>query len=73
MDREKSLGARIVALRERLGKSQAGLARELDISPGSLWRYEQDKVTPGHDMLVKMAGALQCSVADIADLPEEAA
>ena len=72
MAQKTSVGTRIVEIREGLGISQAELARKLEISPGSLWRYEHDKVTPGHDMLVKLAGALSCSVADIADKPEAA-
>lgn len=49
------LGARIAALREQRGWSQAELARRLNISPSTVGMYEQGRREPSVDMLVAIS------------------
>ena len=55
------LGARIASLRNRLGWSQAELARRLNISPSAVGMYEQGRREPSADMLVAIARVLGVS------------
>ena len=56
------LGARIAALRKRLGWNQAELADRLKISPSAVGMYEQGRREPSADTLVAMARVLGVSV-----------
>lgn len=55
------LGERIRALRTEHGWSQADLAAKLGADTGQISRYETAKMTPGADVVVKLAEALDVS------------
>jgi len=59
---KKSLGAKIKAAREKAGLSQEALAREADISLGSMYRIENDKMTPTFPIVAKISEVLGISL-----------
>lgn len=62
----RSLGAALVALREKRGKlHQAAAARRIGIGKGELSRYENDRTAPGAAALEKI---LACYGVDLVDL-----
>lgn len=56
------LGARIAALRRRMGMSQAELARRLRVSASAIGMYEQGRRQPAADTLVALGGVFGVSV-----------
>lgn len=50
-----TVGARIKTERSRLGISQARLAAALDISPVTVWRWENDRNVPSLELLGRIA------------------
>jgi transcriptional regulator with XRE-family HTH domain len=59
----KSLGNRILELRNLRGLSQTTLAGRLDVSSTAVWNWEQNGVNPRPAMLKKLAKALSVSEA----------
>lgn len=53
------LGQRIRDRREALDLSQASLADAIGVRQPTMWRYEQDKLRPGADVLDRLATALK--------------
>ena len=56
------LGEKIKELREREKYSQKELGLKLGISPSTIWMYEQNRRSPGKDMLLKIAKVFNVSV-----------
>ena len=56
------LSKRIIKLRQRIGISQAELAKQLCISTSTEGMYEQGRRTPSLDILVKMSGIFGVSL-----------
>ena len=48
------IGERLAETRKDHGDTQSDLARELDVSLSTVRTWEQDKSSPGHDMLVRI-------------------
>ena len=61
-DTVATFGDRIVAAREALGLSTAGLARRLGIREGTLQRWENDRAEPRANKLQMLAGVLNVSM-----------
>lgn len=59
------MGERIRDLRERKAYGQAELAREVGITPTSMWAIESGKHTPRPATLRKIAQALGIPVEDL--------
>jgi transcriptional regulator with XRE-family HTH domain len=59
---EEDRGRRIAQARAAAGKTQRELALEIDCDVGTLSRYERDALTPGVDVLVKIAKACSTSL-----------
>ena len=66
-----SFARAIVARREALNLRKGELARRLEMSLGSLWKYEHGEVTPGRDMVRRFADALEVEPGEL--WPESAA
>lgn len=49
------LGKRIAFARELAGLQQAALARLLDLTPQTMWRYETGRSMPSLDTLARIA------------------
>lgn len=56
------LGARIAALRRKMGMSQAELARHLKVSASAIGMYEQGRRQPAADTLVALGEVFGVSV-----------
>ena len=56
------LGEKIKELRERENYSQKELGLKLGISPSTIGMYEQNRRSPGKDMLLKIAKVFNVSV-----------
>lgn len=65
------VGENIADRRRRLGLSQARLAEMLDIGKDALSRMEKGAISPKMGRLRDIAGALECSVADLFREPDE--
>ena len=61
------LGRRIVELRQKIGISQAELARRCEKDPQSIERIENAKVNPTAHTLYQIAKALDCKTMDLFD------
>lgn len=61
----KILGTNIAVRRKALGMSQEILAEKIGITQQALARMEQGKIAPKLTRLPELAGALQCSVAEL--------
>jgi transcriptional regulator with XRE-family HTH domain len=61
----KKIGARIVAVREEQGISQAELSKRADIDDGSLRRIETGRTNPTIKTLHTIAEALEVEVSDL--------
>ena len=61
----KILGANIAVRRKALGMSQEILAEKIGITQQALARMEQGKIAPKLTRLPELAGALQCTVAEL--------
>ncbi|MBN1153008.1 MAG: helix-turn-helix transcriptional regulator [Dehalococcoidia bacterium] len=59
------LGAALRAQRLKLGLSQEALAEIVDCHRNFVGRLERGEQNPTVDMLVRLAKALRCSVADL--------
>lgn len=57
----KTMGSRIRHRRERLGLTQAELARALDVDKGTVWRYETDRSPPLAVLVPKLSEILGVS------------
>jgi transcriptional regulator with XRE-family HTH domain len=62
---DRELGARIQALREGLGMTQARFADALIVSQGAVSRWEQGKHAPGERMLAKIAALAGITSAEL--------
>ncbi len=62
---EMAFAARIQALREGLGLTQAKFAEVLIVSQGAVSRWEQGKHAPGEHMLAKIAGLAGITSAEL--------
>lgn len=56
------LGTRIAAQRQRLGLSQAQLAKKLHISASAVGMYEQGRREPSVDVLIALSRELDVSI-----------
>lgn len=63
------LGDRLRARREAVGLSVRKLAEQLGASRNTITNYEQGHTVPGTTDLVRLAGALGCTLVDLLDLP----
>ena len=61
----KILGTNIAVRRKALGMSQEVLAEKIGITQQALARMEQGKIAPKLTRLPELAGALQCTVAEL--------
>lgn len=61
----KTLGTNIAVRRKALGMSQEVLAEKIGITQQALARMEQGKISPKLTRLAELAGALQCTVAEL--------
>ena len=57
-----SVGARIRLARERMGLGQSELADRIGVRPPTMWRYENDRVTPGAEAAARLERELGVSV-----------
>ena len=71
MDKKAALGARIKALRKQRGWSQEQLAERVGISTQYVSNIERGKENPTLDMLLRLAGALKVSPAEMFDFEAE--
>jgi len=62
-----SIGHRIRARREALGKSQSDLANSCGLSPAGVSLYESGKREPSLEALRLLACALHCKAGDLID------
>lgn len=60
-------GNAIARRRLELGMTQAELADKLGIKPAALSRWENGRVIPKIDALLKLSKALDCTVEDLID------
>ncbi len=60
-----NIGDRIAEIREQLGLSQSGLAREVGISQSAISQIEAGERNPTYEMLRQIATALGVSVAHL--------
>lgn len=65
VDVSERLAAAIVALRKRIGKSQAQLARDSAVTQAELCRFERGERTPNVAMLCKLAGGLNTTASEV--------
>lgn len=65
-----SVGMRIKALREDKGYSQCAFARLLSVTPGTLCKYETDRIQVPIDVVVKISDLLDVSTDYILGLTE---
>ena len=63
----KSLGSRIVSLREQKGLKQKQLSDLLDMDDGSLRRIESGRTNPTTTTLLLIANALEVSMSELFD------
>ncbi|WP_053958291.1 helix-turn-helix domain-containing protein [Sulfobacillus thermosulfidooxidans] len=64
---ELSFGAKLQAIRKRLGLSQTDLAKLIGTTQNNISRYELGLRQPSFDMLKKIADALNISMDDLSD------
>jgi len=62
---------RIKELRELKGLSQADLAKRLNVSLHSVWRWENERVDPRASELSQMADVFECGVQDLFENPPQ--
>ena len=55
------------AIREKSGKTQAQIAKEVGIAVNAYQRYEYNQCAPSVHMAIRIAKALNCTVEDIFD------
>ena len=55
------------AIREKSGKTQAQIAKEVGIAVNAYQRYEYNQCAPNVHMAIRIAKALHCTVEDIFD------
>lgn len=51
--------------RERQGMAQSELAERLKVTQGAISQWETGKAKPRADMLIKLAGILNCTVDEL--------
>lgn len=71
MDKKKTLGVRIKALRKLQGWSQERLAEQAGISTQYVSNIERGKENPTLDLLLRLAEALRVSPAELFDFEAE--
>src|ERR1700722_17325933 len=59
---ENIFGLRLKQARLAAGLSLRALAEKVDVSPPAIQKYEQGKIVPSSDVLIKLAHALGISV-----------
>ncbi|HSS11564.1 MAG TPA: helix-turn-helix transcriptional regulator [Acidimicrobiales bacterium] len=59
------IGDRARAIREELGTTQEAIARKADVSLATVQRLEAGKHQPDLDTLIKIAGALEITAAEL--------
>lgn len=57
------IGANLKAARENMGLSQTQLGEMLGTTQNTVWRWENDRITPDDDTKLKLAQILNVSVA----------
>lgn len=57
------IGANLKTARENMGLSQTQLGEMLDTTQNTVWRWENDRITPDDDTKLKLAQILNVSVA----------
>ena len=62
---ELAMGRRLYELRRAAGLSQEKLARLADVGTDAVRSWEKGRRTPGLDMAVKLADALECSLDEL--------
>jgi transcriptional regulator with XRE-family HTH domain len=60
------MGQRLYELRQAAGLTQEALARKADVGTDAVRNWEKGRRTPGLDMAVKLADALECSLDELA-------
>ena len=68
-------GKRLVMLREKKGLSQSQLAKAMDVSQGSVARWEKRSVAMPPEQIIKLAHVLGVSTSELLgekDMPKEA-
>jgi XRE family aerobic/anaerobic benzoate catabolism transcriptional regulator len=67
------IGQRIRSTRLRNGQTQEGLARDADVSNGTIIRIEMGRNNPNLDTLAKIAAALDVPISELVDDDDEQA
>src|SRR3712207_2878451 len=67
-----AIGKRIRDLRTAAGETLATLSQKTGISPSTLSKIENDKVSPTFSNLVRLAGGLRMQLNDLIATPTEA-
>lgn len=65
----RELAARLIHYRERLGLTRRDLAEDAEISESALSGYESARVTPGSDVLARLALCLGVRTDTLLGLP----
>jgi transcriptional regulator with XRE-family HTH domain len=63
---ELAMGQRILELRDAAGLTQEALARKAGVGLDAVRNWEKGRRTPGLDMAVKLADALECTLDELA-------
>jgi len=58
MSTQTTIGGKIRAAREKIGTSQADLARAVDVTPPHLWQVEHGRAQPSLPLIRRLAEAL---------------
>ena len=61
-ERRRAVGARIKAMRKKIGLTQAEVAKKLGIAPQSVTNYEAGKTDPSIRNLISLAAVLDVSI-----------
>lgn len=52
----------LIARRQESGLTQKDLAERVHLAQSAIARFESKRVSPGYDMVEKIAGALDCKI-----------
>jgi transcriptional regulator with XRE-family HTH domain len=62
---EIQMGQRLHELRQAAGLTQEKLARKADVGTDAVRNWEKGRRTPGLDMAIKLADALECTLDEL--------
>ena len=62
------MGQRLKELRDRKGLTQEGVARAAGVTLGAVRKWERGTRTPSFEMAIRLAGALGCSLDELAGM-----